>query len=47
MGLSKVINRFEWIIRNFRGNNTFLELEHVVQCKVDIDIITYYELFDE
>ena len=47
MGLGKVIDRFEWIIRNFGGNNTFLELEHVVQCKANIDIITYYELFNE
>ena len=47
MGLSKMIDRFKWIVGNFGGNNTFLKLEHVVQCKADIDIITYHELFDE
>jgi hypothetical protein len=47
MGLSKVIDRFEWIVGNFGGNNTLLELEHVVRRKADIDIITYHELFNE
>ena len=47
ISLSKVINKFKQIIKDFGGNNTFLELEHIVQCKADIDIITYYELFDE
>ena len=47
VSLSKVIDRFEWIVRNFRGNNTLLELEHIVQRKADIDIIIYYKLFNK
>jgi hypothetical protein len=47
VSLSKVIDRFKWIVGNFGGNNTLLKLEYIIQCKADIDIITYYELFNE
>jgi hypothetical protein len=47
ISLSKVIDRFEWIVGNFGRNNTLLELEHIIQHKADIDIIIYYELFNE
>ena len=45
MCFSKVINRFEGIVWDFRRNNTLVKLEYVVQYK--INITTYYKPFDE
>ena len=45
MSFSEVVDRFEWIVWDFRGNNTLLELEYIVQHI--IDIITYHKPFSE